>query len=132
MLYGKQPFIDSQEAADTVIANSSESDKVAIIGSEPQILFLSGRQSATGYLYMYPLVELHSFALQMQKELIHEIETEKPKIIILVSYSMSWMASPKSEKLIFEWSKKYVEENYKFIKKINSFEPEYMAIFVRK
>jgi hypothetical protein len=29
-------------------------DHLAILGSEPQIYFYSGRKSATGYIYTYP------------------------------------------------------------------------------
>ena len=55
-------------------SGSTKNTRVAVLGSEPEILFYSGRRSATGYIYMYPLMEKHSYASRMQEEMIRELE----------------------------------------------------------
>jgi hypothetical protein len=60
-------------------AYSAVSPSIAVLGSEPEIYFYSRRRSATGYIYMYPLMETHPYAAQMQQELINEIEAGKPQ-----------------------------------------------------
>ena len=53
-LYETNPFLESPAIADYVRAHTKPDDKIAVIGSEPQILFYAQRQSATGYMYMLP------------------------------------------------------------------------------
>ncbi|MCI5157854.1 MAG: hypothetical protein D3906_05330 [Candidatus Electrothrix sp. AUS1_2] len=65
--YGPNPFPESIKIAEFIQKNTRREDRIAILGSEPQIFFYSKRRSATGYIYMYPLMENHDFALQMQK-----------------------------------------------------------------
>src|SRR5206468_3959543 len=79
------------------------SDTVAVIGSEPEIYFYSGRRSATGYIYTYGLMEAQKYASTMQDEMIREIETARPKFVVLVNVSTSWLVSRESATKIFRW-----------------------------
>jgi hypothetical protein len=112
VVYGTNPFPESVEIANFIKANSAVTDRVAVLGSEPQIFFYSGRHSATGYIYTYSLMENHAYALRMQREMIDEIEASKPKFIVMVPIIMSWLVRPDSEKLIFRWSEDYLNRNY--------------------
>ena len=60
LIYGLNPFAESLEIAKYIREHSQKNDKVAVLGSEPQIYFYSDRKSATRHLYMYPLGEQHS------------------------------------------------------------------------
>jgi hypothetical protein len=112
MIYGSNPFVESEVIAKYIKANTSASDKIAILGSEPQILFYADRISAAGYIYTYPLMELHDYNIRMQEEMISEIEKNKPKFVIFCKISFSWLAKPASPTLIFDWFKKYSGANY--------------------
>jgi len=112
MIYGGNPFPESIEVANYIKEHTGPEDRIAVIGSEPQIYFYSGRRSATGYIYMYPLMEKQKFAHAMQQEMIGEIEQAKPKYIVTVSVASSWLVRPESDKTILEWSEKYVSANY--------------------
>jgi hypothetical protein len=68
--------------------------------------------SATGYIYMYPLMESQRFARTMQDELITEIESAKPKFIVLVTISTSWLVRPNSDTHILDWMERYVTDYY--------------------
>jgi Dolichyl-phosphate-mannose-protein mannosyltransferase len=112
MLYRYNPFPEAIEVASYLKEQTGPDDRIAVIGSEPEIYFYSGRKSATGYIYTYPLMETQKFAHHMQTEMIAEIEHAKPKYIVTVSVATSWLAHPESDRTIFEWSEKYVSANY--------------------
>ncbi|HIJ70679.1 MAG TPA: hypothetical protein HPP87_04860 [Planctomycetes bacterium] len=110
--FGISPFPESLEIARFIKERSAPTDRIAVLGSEPQIYFYSDRRSATGYIYTYPLMESHAFALQMQKEMISEIEAVSPKFLILVHIPSSWAAGPDSNQHIFDWFNSYCNNHY--------------------
>jgi len=57
-------------------------------------------------------METHPYALSMQKEMIKEIESAKPKFLIFVNIGTSWLVRPNSERLIFEWYNSYSQQYY--------------------
>ena len=79
MVYGDSPFPESFRIADYLREHTSPDDKIAVLGSEPEIYFYSRRHSATGYIYTYPLMEPQKYARRMQEEMIREIEQRNPK-----------------------------------------------------
>ena len=119
MLYGTDPFPESVRIADYLRANSIDQDTIAVLGSEPQIYFYSRRHSATGYIYAYSLMESHKYARRMQEEMIHEIEQARPKYLLLVVISRSWLIRGNSDKLIFTWATKYCGDNYEPVGLVN-------------
>jgi len=112
-IYGSNPFAESIKVAKFLEKNTTKDDKIAVLGSEPQICFYANRYSASGYIYTYNLVEIHSYAHEMQKEMIKEIETTRPKYIVIVTVATSWLTRPDSERLIFNWADAYLAKNYK-------------------
>ncbi|MFQ5441155.1 MAG: ArnT family glycosyltransferase [Thermodesulfobacteriota bacterium] len=111
-IYGPNPFPESIAVAEYIKANSNPDDYIAVLGSEPQIYFYSGRPSATGYIYMYPLTEDQRYAPEMQKGLIKDIVTKKPLFITFVRIPTSWLLKPGSDKEIFKWFKVYAARHY--------------------
>ena len=111
-IYAGNPFSETIKVAEYVRDHTDPFDTIAVVGSEPQIYFYSHRHSATGYIYTYPLMEAQTYARQMQSEMIHEIEAAEPKYLISVTIDVSWLHSPRSENLIFEWAQRYIAENY--------------------
>lgn len=119
--YGLNPFLESVEIARYLREQTGPDDRIAILGSEPQIFFYSGRRSATGYIYTYALMEKHDFALAMQKEMIAEIEAAKPEYIVYVRNKYSWDVRPDSHKLLVEWFQQYRDAHYELVGLINMF-----------
>jgi hypothetical protein len=113
--WGANPFPESIEIAKFIENNSSVDDKIAVMGSEPQIYFYSKRHSATGYIYTYSLMETHDYSLAMQQEMKAEIENSNPKFIVFVRVNTSWLASLKSEEFIINWLNRYLRENYNLV-----------------
>ena len=106
------PFIESIVIADYLKKHTGPDDRIAVIGSEPQIFFYADRISATGYIYTYALMESHPFAVKMQQDMIRQIETQKPEYIVVVNVSLSWFARPDSNFGILKWAGQYTAANY--------------------
>jgi len=105
-------FFAAGEIADSIRAETGPDDRVAILGSEPELLFLSGRRSATPYLFMYFLMEAHPQAGEMQAACIRDIEGAMPAEIVLVRQEVSWAIRPWSERRILDWMTPYLKERY--------------------
>jgi hypothetical protein len=108
-VYPKDPFPEAVAVGNYIQQHSSPADRIALLGSEPQILFYSQRRSATGYLYGYSLTEEQKYAATMQREAISEIEAANPKYLAFIA---DWAMRPHSETAIFAWYRRYVTQNY--------------------
>lgn len=109
--YGPNPFIESVEIGKYLKENSQKDSRIAVLGSEPQVLFYAGRRSATGYLYGLDIVN-SVLAARMQDEAIKEIENAKPEFIVFVNISLSWLLNRNSEMRIFHWFDSYSRKYY--------------------
>jgi hypothetical protein len=112
--YGADPFPEAEEVARFIRANSLPSAPMAVLGSEPELYFLSRRHSVTGYIYTYGMMEPQPFARRMQEEMIRDIETARPGFIIFVDAPMSWFRQPDSDLSIFNWWDSY-QTNYTLV-----------------
>lgn len=110
--YGLNPFPESLPVADYISRNTSPTDRVAVIGSEPQIYFYSQRRAATGYIYMYPLMEPQPYAPSMQRQMIAEVTSHAPRFIVLVGIHTSWLMRATSDRTILQWAQQYLADHY--------------------
>jgi hypothetical protein len=111
-IYGSNPFPEAQTISQYLKNETSEDARIAVIGSEPEIYFYSKRHSATGYIYVYPLVEPQEYALAMQKDMVREIENNRPDYLVYVEEPASWLASPGASTFLLDWFHKYAAERY--------------------
>jgi hypothetical protein len=119
MVNGTNPFLESVKIGEYIRTQSSPLDTIAVLGSEPQIYFYSKRRSATGYIYTYGLMEPQPYAHQMQQEMIRDIETARPKFLVLVVVNKSWLAGRDSDQTIFRWVDSFCDANYEEVGLIN-------------
>ena len=110
--YGRNLFAEAPAIGRFIQARTAAGDRVAVIGSEPEIYFYAHRRSATGYIYMYPLMEPQPFAARMQDELIREVEAAHPKVIVFVASRTSWAPRPGSERRVLVWADRYLKQCY--------------------
>ncbi len=114
-IYGFNPFPEAIPVADYIRSHSPAGSTVAVLGSEPEIYFYSGRHSATGYIYTYALMEPQPYASQMQRQMAQEIRAANPAFIVFVAVPSSWLPRPNSDHFIINWSKQYVHEHYELV-----------------
>lgn len=105
--YEANPFPESLVIGDYLKRHTAKTDRIAVIGSEPQIYFYAQRRSATGHIYTYALMEDQPFARQMQEEMSREIEAHAPAFLVYVHHNSSWLRRKKSEPYIFDWFEEY-------------------------
>jgi hypothetical protein len=115
MMYGENPFPESIEIGEYIKNHSTEDDKIAVIGSEPQIYFYADRKSATGYIYVYGLMEPQDFASRMQREMIHEVEKARPKFVVFVNVPYSWLVRWNSDMTLLRWAQRYLDLDYHIV-----------------
>jgi hypothetical protein len=111
-VYGSNPFPEAIPVAEYIRTHSNRDDRMAVLGSEPEIYFYSGRRSVTPYVYIYPLVEAQPLAPRMQEEFIHDVETGRPKFLVVVNVSASWLRQPDSPARLLEWATPYSLQHY--------------------
>jgi hypothetical protein len=112
MIYGPNPFIEAVSIAQWIDEHSNVTDRIGILGSEPEIYFYSRRKAATGFLYTYPLMESHKDAIQMQQQFAHEIEERAPRFLVYVRVPTSWLLNDQSDMWIFDWYRQFKEKDY--------------------
>ena len=115
LTYGSNPFDISPEVAEYIQLRTTESDKIAILGSEPQICFYARRRSVTPHIYMYPLFEPQPLAWQMQQEVMADIEAAHPIFLVQVNMDSSWGRRKDSVAEILDWANAYVSTHYDLV-----------------
>jgi len=129
-IYGFDLFSQAGAAAAFVQTSTPPDARVAVLGSEPEIYFLSHRRSATSYLYTYALMEPQPFARRMQQEMIGEIESARPACVAVLTFNDSWISRPESDHEIFDWWDSY-RTNYDLVRSLSiTPAPEGSAILI--
>jgi hypothetical protein len=110
--YGQNPFPDAVRVSNFLRTHTLADSRIAVLGSEPEIYFYSGRRSATGYIYTYGLMEPQKYARTMQDEMIAEIEASRPEYFVYVKSPWSWLQEEHSDAHIFDWAQHYLGGHY--------------------
>jgi hypothetical protein len=111
--YGRNAFPVYPSIGDYLKTHTPESATLAVLGSEPELLFYADRRSITGYIYMYDLVEDQPLREKMRREMMSEVEQGRPDFIVFVNLTPSWMPSrPEYFEVIQQWLVHYTETFY--------------------
>lgn len=113
-IYGRNPFVEAWQIAGYVAAQTAPSDTVAILGSEPEILYYAKRKSASKYIYFYHIFWRIDQAevLAKQQEAVQEIEINKPKFIVAVNINSSVGKLRDSPEYLFDQMKLIIKQDY--------------------
>jgi hypothetical protein len=114
-IYFACPFVECLRVGEFIRDHSAPKDRLAVIGSEPEIYFYSQRHSVSGYIYMYDLVEPQPYAHDMQREFIHDVEAARPEYLVLVNTGTSWMTWADADPQLFKWISGYPKNSYDLI-----------------
>lgn len=77
------PFPEAVQVARYIRMVSGPEDRIAMLTSEPEILFDADRAGASGYVYMYPMAEEQPYAERMQAEMTAEVARAEPRYVVL-------------------------------------------------
>jgi len=122
-LYGGNPFPEALEVARYIRERSAPADRIAVLGSEPEIYFYSGRRAATGYLHTYPLMEAQPYAARMQREMVGQIERARPAFLVYVNVPASWLIKENSDPFVLTWFEAYQRRYYERVGVVDILSP---------
>jgi hypothetical protein len=105
--YRQNPFPEAVAVGDWLRANSAADDRVAVLGSEPEILFYADRRSATGYPYLYPLTENQPYAAAMERDMIGGLDRSEPRFVVLVDVPISWLRQGPGGQALIDWFRRH-------------------------
>jgi hypothetical protein len=115
-IYGGNPFPEAVEISRYLESHCAPDARILVLGSEPEIYFYSHRHSATGYIYLYPLMEQQPYAAAMQREMIQEAERANPEYVVCVNISASWLENVNcTNTVIIDWFDKYQQEHLQLV-----------------
>lgn len=114
-VYADNPFLEAPVIGRYLAAHTEVGDRIAVLGSEPEVFFYANRISATGYIYMYPLVEDQPFAARMRDELAREVESAKPAYLVVSGSPGSWGARAGSNLSVADWANRYSAACYDLV-----------------
>jgi uncharacterized membrane protein YuzA (DUF378 family) len=111
--YGVNDFQVYPVIADYLARHAAPTATLAVLGSEPELLFYAHRRSVTGFIYMYDLVEDQPFRQQMEQEMISEVERGRADYIVFVNQVFSWLPYPaECFDKIRNWLMAYTQSQY--------------------
>jgi hypothetical protein len=115
-IYRTSLFPEAVNVGQYLKEQTTKDATIAVLGSEPEIYFYAGRRSATGYIYMYPLMERHNYAGKMLDEMIREIENARPEYIVYVNVEESWFSNHEQERKLHDWWTEYWNSYYDLVR----------------
>lgn len=65
-------------------------DKIAILGSEPEINYYTGTDNCTPHLFMYPIVREHALKNQYQQQFLRDVMSCNAEYVVLTASEASW------------------------------------------
>jgi 4-amino-4-deoxy-L-arabinose transferase-like glycosyltransferase len=89
-VYGAMLFPEALPIARYLDAHTAPDEPVMVLGSEPEIYFYAKRHSATGFIYMYGLLEHQQYSFEMQNKMIGEVKAAQPQYLVMVKEWSSW------------------------------------------
>jgi hypothetical protein len=126
VVYKNSPFIEAIPVAQYLQQHTSPTDTLAVLGSEPEIFFYAHRKSASGYIYVYALMENQPYWQRMQKQMIDEIETNRPEYLIYSNHPATWLTTMGSSRMapFMNWATAYIKNNYEEVGLVELADPE--------
>ena len=130
MVYGSNPFPEAKKLSDFVARRAAKGDKVAVLGSEPEIYFYLQEPMKTNHYYLTYLVDPRiEQAKTWSKEFLDEMDKNKPKFLFFVNHPFSWMLQKDYNPEVFDYYQDSVQKYYHPIAvadQLNDLQTKYM------
>ncbi|MCC7246360.1 MAG: glycosyltransferase family 39 protein [Saprospiraceae bacterium] len=113
--YGDNPFNPIKRVGDFLKKRVKPEDKLALIGSEPQLYVYTGLDSPTRHAYFtYLMLDTTKTPriFDWQREFKEDLVRENPKYMVFTSHAISVYANKNSDMRIFDWLTQHIQNNY--------------------
>ncbi|MDD5492386.1 MAG: glycosyltransferase family 39 protein [bacterium] len=113
-IYTVNPFVEAGQIASYLSTRTLPSDTIAILGSEPEILFYARRKSATRYIYFHHILwrQTPAAVLEAQKEAVAEIENNDPRYLVAVNINASVGKNDDTPDYLFIKMRQIIKDKY--------------------
>ena len=113
------------KASDYLRHNTSPDDKIFIWSFEPGVYFLSERESASRFIFNYPLIGDFAWP-EYREQFMVEMEATRPAVILVGQRdAMTWVTGTDDDSTAalerFEAFKKFIEGGYRPVEEIGQF-----------
>ena len=112
--YFPSPFQEALPVAEYLKEHTAPTETVLVFGSEPEIYFYAHRHSATGYIYTYSLTEDQPYWPVMQRQMMQEVEANRPAYVVFVNVKFSWIYAANSPQVaaLSAWFDQYMARDF--------------------
>jgi len=115
-VYGTaNPFFEAPLVAQKLAEVTDSDNKVFVAGSEPEILYYAKRESVSRFVITYPLIIETPKRLDYQKEIIGELEKEKPTVIVYSTKQHSGLWNEESPKEFIDYLRSLIDSEYEMV-----------------
>ncbi len=88
--YGMNPFPELQQVGEELGRRTLPGDQIGILGSEPEVLVYSRRNSATGLLFLYNLFSRGQRSAKLQEQYLDDLRKNEPAYLVWITETGSW------------------------------------------
>jgi hypothetical protein len=113
--YLRNPYLQLREVGRYLAVNSSPTNRIAILQSEPEMLFYANRRSVTGYIYAYDITLPGPYRGEMEKQFKAELSAAQPDYVVFVNSPHSWMVSDEAGAQYVNWCRQFAHSNYDIV-----------------
>ncbi len=110
-IYNLEPFQATMTIGKYLKVNSLPTDRILIVGSEPQVNFYANKNTVTGYIYTLPLVEDQVFSGDMTSEWVKEFTTSSPEFIVIMGPWIPFVRGNNGFTKIWDTTQHYINDN---------------------
>ena len=114
-VYGNNPFVEAKVFGEFIRANTEPGDEVAVIGSEPEIYFYSGRRCPSRHAYFDYIVAESPRQADWQREFIRDVEAARPKYLVYFHNSFSLGPHVEEVGAVFDWFVGFSKRHYRVV-----------------
>lgn len=112
--FGDNPFPEAPALAAYLASVTQETDRVLVVGSEPEILFYAARQSPSPFIMFYPLTDANPHYREFQNQMWRDVRRAAPKYIVFVeNIESSYLWDDAAESDIIDNLNDYIKAGYK-------------------
>jgi len=102
IMYGLNPFMEGEQIGRYLREHTQPDETIFIAGTEGQFLYHAQRKSATKVVFTYPLGTTHPRARQWQRDVLTEVENNRPRYIVIVRLGSSMLLEKNAPRLLLE------------------------------
>ena len=114
-MYGDNPFTESRILGEYLQKQMRDTDKLLVVGSEPQVYTFVGQTNLVPSMFYTPLVVPHERRDAMVDATIAKIEATPPEYAYFSNHPFSWGMTPDADPKIYNYISSMLQRDYQVV-----------------